>query len=110
MLFRINVSCPNEAEVNSRSSSKSCAKRKNFQGFQTIICAVNIILNPALRMMHEGFRDTLLVIVTRLNIDMDRELLRTLILDDVYYTVTLVILCMNCFGIGLVIGYVYSNI
>ena len=41
---------------------------------------------------------------------MDRELLIELILDDAYYTITLVVLCMNSFGVGLIIGYAYSNI
>ena len=41
---------------------------------------------------------------------MDRELLRTLILDDVYYTATLVVLSLNSFGLGAVIRYLYTSI
>lgn len=35
---------------------------------------------------------------------MNNDELRTLILDDVYYVITLVVLGLNSFGIGLILG------
>jgi len=64
--------------------------------------------------VHELFKYMMRILYTRViqewqDLDVAYPLwLRTLVMDDVYYTATLVVMSLACFGMGLVIGIVWT--
>ena len=64
--------------------------------------------------MHELFKYTMHILYTRVTQewqDLDvayPQWVSTLVLDELYYTATLVVACIACFEVGLVIGTVWT--
>ena len=66
--------------------------------------------------MHELFKYMMNVLHTRLiaewqDFDISYpQWLRTIVLDEVYYVVTLVVMSLACFAVGMIIGIVWTVI
>ena len=66
--------------------------------------------------MHELFKYMMNVLYTRLNAEwQDSHIeyplwLTTIVLDELYYVVTLVVMSLACFAVGMIIGIVWTVI
>ena len=66
--------------------------------------------------MHELFKYMMHTLRTRLIAewqDLDvayPQWLRTIVLDEVYYVVTLVVMSLTCFAVGMIIGIVWTMV
>ena len=66
--------------------------------------------------MHELFKYMMNVLRTRVTQEWQEldvaypQWLRTIVLDDVYYTAVLIIVCANAFAVGLAIGWLMTVI
>ena len=64
--------------------------------------------------MHELFKYMMNLLRTRLNAEWQEldvaypQWLRTIVLDEFYYVVTLVVMSLACFAVGMIIGIVWT--